>query len=63
MLTSERAEYGRLSSEYATYIVAKLNFHAAHKEIDGVISLDKWIETHRGADSAVLYESIEALKS
>lgn len=46
-----------MSAEYANYVIAKVNFHMAHKEIDGAITLEKWIEAHRGADSAVLYAS------
>lgn len=40
-------EYGRLSAAYATYILSKLDFHKNHVEVEGTISLDKYIETNK----------------
>lgn len=48
-------EYGRLSAEYAVYVTAKLNFHVGHRDIDGTISLEKWLENHKGVEASTLY--------
>lgn len=52
-------EYGRLSAEYAVYITAKLNFHVAHRDIDGTISLEKWLENHKGVEASTLYVDVQ----
>jgi hypothetical protein len=54
-------EYGRLSAEYAVYITAKLNFHVGHRDIDGTISLEKWLENHKGVDPSTLFDTVTHL--
>lgn len=52
--TATVAEYGRLSAEYAVYIMAKLTFQVAHRDIDGTISVEKYLENHKNSDLATL---------
>lgn len=54
-------EYGRLSAEYAIYIVAKLNFQIAHRDIDGTIALDKWLENHKQNETSALFDTVTHL--
>jgi hypothetical protein len=54
-LLLDSAEYGRLSADYAIYLVAKLNFQIAHRDIDGTIALDKWLENHKQNETSALY--------
>lgn len=43
-----------MSAAYATYLLAKMDFHANHPKIEGTISLDKYLEEHKSADKSSL---------
>jgi hypothetical protein len=38
-------EYGRLIANYVTFLIDKINFHHLHPEVDGGISLEKFMQT------------------
>jgi hypothetical protein len=46
LFTHSLADFGRLVSGYATYIIAKIDFHHLHGEVDPTISLEAFLKNN-----------------